>query len=1101
MKNEKQSRCARSILAAMLSAAAATAWGTLPVDVSDEVGTGFWMTDFAAATNLAHATYAPLVLFWANRDCTFCGYLEEAVGTDTFKSWQAAHSDYIYCYVQGVNSKDVAPNAGANVMKFARSAAGTLPSSKYLAQYPFVCLYWPQPGGKPKVTSFIGRTGKMLVSVAGRTLEQELEDSISAYFADYSPNVEMGFRCGDDAGTLGFENRTDRLEAEPATQFVDVPLFRRGSVAGQSRCTLVAEWPDGIRPVTSNTVSWAALETNLYVSVDLTLPDTVPFPEGKRIELTLIDASDQVLATSGITFVAPKPNTCTNPYWIGERTEDTLGFSEWTHDYDLVRAKVAAGKADYILALFSGTLWCPYCHGMEESLLKSDEFRAWCEANRVQVALFDQSQTAANGGGSQLLSYSPGTEHMANTDTVSGASYLSRHSLRDDDPDVLRVRAATARYSQAEWLAPESTAARLSNPTVLLIGPDDRVVGRFRAWRDRNRIFGHELGDKYYDPEENLARLDDLLRLAARGDELQDYATTVTNVMDLGGTVVSSMQVNDTTDHYLLKPASRGRAMFSVADKTADRTVRLALVRDGAEIASSTTGELSAEISRADLAAKRLVLRVSAPELSSASNRAGPDTAFDATVISAFEPITEDSATVYAAFSATTPLSSFVVEKGQKVTIKVTSGKLPKGTSLKWDAATSSVVLKGTPEKTGDFKFTYQVVVKTAKGKTVSSEKTQASVTVASAASVNPHYGRAVIASVPLYKTDIWGVKTVSSVVQVSQTSAKKLSVKRFSGSTASFSGGWKKIDPESGTITSSLKTGSVTVALELTPEGLLTASVSGSTGTVSVANGYTRFAGRYTVTMPVVETTARYFTFGTGYLALKTSTLSAQKGLVTYAGALPNGVTVSGSAYLGGDPDDPDYAFLPIYRRSTRALVSYSGDKKKYSAKDDLAAVLRIRADGEAYYADEEQNRIVLAPEGVNATWKRTTSAPGNALEATMAVYGGYYMPGGTLDGWLDLFGLGTESDLLATVDGREVQAVWKFSPDTGVVTGTAKTVVDRRTVVADFKGVVLPGWLDCGCGDELPVRPFASGTFHWSDFVIGIGTPASLEFSLVAP
>ena len=118
----------------------------------------------------------------------------------------------------------------------------------------------------------------------------------------------------------------------------------------------------------------------------------------------------------------------------------------------------------------------------------------------------------------------------------------------------------------------------------------------------------------------------------------------------------------------------------------------------------------------------------------------------------------------------------------------------------------------------------------------------------------------------------------------------------------------------------------------------------------------------------------------------------------------------------------------------------------------------------------------------------------------ATLAVYDGYYVPGGTLDGWLALFELGTESDLVATVDGVDVQAIWKFSSDTGVLTGTAKTVVDRRTVTASFKGIVLPGWIDCGCGDDLVTRPFASGTFYWSEFVNGITTPASLEFNLNA-
>ena len=143
-------------------------------------------------------------------------------------------------------------------------------------------------------------------------------------------------------------------------------------------------WPDGIKPVETNTLVWASLETNKFIDIDMALPNGVDFPEeGTRIELSLLDASMKVVATNGITFVRQKANSCTNPYWIGERTADTLGFSEWTLDYDIVREKVNAGNADYTLALFSGTMLCPYCYGMDESFLATDAFREWCESNRV----------------------------------------------------------------------------------------------------------------------------------------------------------------------------------------------------------------------------------------------------------------------------------------------------------------------------------------------------------------------------------------------------------------------------------------------------------------------------------------------------------------------------------------------------------------------------------------------------------------------------------------------------------------------------------------------------------------------------------------------
>ena len=1073
----------------------------LPVETSANVGTGFWMGKFAAATNLAKQASAPMVLFWANENCTECEKLETAVNTDEFKVWQTEHPDYIYCYVQGKNGKDVAPNADSGAFTFARTAAGKLSGTKILSKYPFICLYWPQANGSVKATAFVGRDGMMTVKTSGLTLVEQFEQSIAQYFAGYEV-ASVNFRCGDFAGTIGLANRNDRLEAEPSTSVVRVPLARSGAIAGTTVSSLVVAWPDSIKPVETNTFVWASLETNKFIDIDMALPGGAEFPgEGKRIELSLLDASMKIVATNGITFVKQKANSCTNPYWIGERTADTLGFAEWTHDYDIVREKVNAGKADYTLALFSGTMWCPYCYGIDESFFVTDVFKEWCESNRVQVALFDQAQLPANGGGSQLLSYVKSVEHIFNTDIVTGASYLSRHGLADTAPDVVAVRERTALYSTSKWLAPEATAVRLSNPTVLLIDRNDNVVGRFSSWRDRNNIYGNEtFGNKYYEPTENIGRLNDLLKLADRKSEAQDYASTTTNEMAIGGHVVSTLQCNDAKDHFLLKLPSRGKVAFSVLDKTADRQVRLAIVRDGTEIAYSTSGALEVEFTRADVAAKRLVLRVTAPELSGTMRFNGEGSAFDATITNAFEAVTSDVGYVYADFATKTPLSSYVVAKGQKVAIKITKGKLPKGLSLAWDTATSSVVVKGTTTATGTFNFTYNITIKNATGKkVVSTESTKAVVTVASPRTVNPYYATAFTTSVPLYTTDAWGVTTLSSAIQVSQTTKKVLTAKRFNGGTTTFSGKWTKFNSENGLLSSSIKSGKVTLKATLTLDGLLTTSIGSTTGSVSIASGYARFAGAYTVSMPVIESTAWYYTFGAGYLTLKSGTMNAGKGVITYAGSLPNGVSVNGSAYLGVDPDDAEYALLPIYKRSSRKL---SNGKKKYAAKDDLAAVLRIRANGEQLYGDSEKVRVVLAPAAVNATWKRTTAAQDNALVASMDVFGGYYVPDNTLSDWLALFGLGTEDTLVATVDGKEVQATWTFNESTGILTGKAKTTIDRRTVAATFKGVVTPGWLDCGCGDEEQiVRPFATGTFFYTSRVNGFSTPSSLEFNLVAP
>ena len=344
--------CKLSVFAAAFAFGHSAGADVLPVETSPNVGTGFWMGKFADATNLAQRASAPMVLFWANENCTECEKLEVAVNTDEFKTWQSTHSDYIYCYVQGKNGKDVAPNADSGVFTFARTAAGKLTATKALTKYPFICLYWPQANGSVKATAFVGRTGEMTVKSAGLSLVEQFEQSIEGYFAGYEV-ASVGFRCGDSAGTIGLANRNDRLEAEPSTSVVRVPLARSGAIAGTTVSSLVVAWPGGIKPVETNSITWASLETNKFIDVDMTLPDGADFPEeGTRIELSLLDASMEVVATNGITFVRQKANSCTNPYWIGERTADTLGFSEWTHDYDIVREKVNAGKADYTLALF-----------------------------------------------------------------------------------------------------------------------------------------------------------------------------------------------------------------------------------------------------------------------------------------------------------------------------------------------------------------------------------------------------------------------------------------------------------------------------------------------------------------------------------------------------------------------------------------------------------------------------------------------------------------------------------------------------------------------------------------------------------------------------
>ena len=84
-----------SLIAAAASCACALSAAELPVPVSSEVGTGFWMENFAAATNLAHATSAPLVLFCSRGTTRISGSL--SCGTREARSACARRGGAHHC--------------------------------------------------------------------------------------------------------------------------------------------------------------------------------------------------------------------------------------------------------------------------------------------------------------------------------------------------------------------------------------------------------------------------------------------------------------------------------------------------------------------------------------------------------------------------------------------------------------------------------------------------------------------------------------------------------------------------------------------------------------------------------------------------------------------------------------------------------------------------------------------------------------------------------------------------------------------------------------------------------------------------------------------
>lgn len=620
-----------SVLLSALASLQALAAFTVDDGALPEIGE--WCGDFVSATNAAVAEGRPLVMVWSKDKCTYCETLEADLVTEAFVEWRK-EQPYFFCFVKGSeDGADVGKNAGTGARDFAQHTGGVL------AGTPSVCLWHPYGGGGVTATNFYGRTGRMLVSATSgdgtrKTVGEQLMESVDAFFADF--RTPFSFVVSGAA--------KDRLEAEESTVFVDVPLARKGSAStsvGNGR--LVAQFPNGVE--TTNEVVWAAGVTGMSVRVSLTNAGYVAV-DGDTIALSYRDCDGSAVLYSSISCVSARANFVTNPHWLGERTADTLGYGEFTFDYDVATQKVAQARAGgstaYTLAVWSGVLWCPYCLGMETNLFmrtgaggtSETPFADWARANNVVLPLFDQGRARLDASGPaggrdcpRLLSYTP-DPNKSGANAVSGASYMSRHGV---DPALAQyVKDRTAHYSTDLWLAPEATAVRMSQPNLLLVSAAEKVVGRFAGFRT----------GFVYDKDENIGRLNDLLLLADREDESSDYMSTTRLELEVGGSAVSTtLQINDRQDFYRLSGVRAGRMSFMVTNAV-PCPVRLDYYRDGV-LAATGTDSLTFETRREDIMATNTFLKVSS--YANASQRYFVNglttTVFRAEISSAFEPM------------------------------------------------------------------------------------------------------------------------------------------------------------------------------------------------------------------------------------------------------------------------------------------------------------------------------------------------------------------------------------------------------------------------------------------------------------------------------
>lgn len=1069
-----------------------------------QVQTGTWINSFPVARDYAFETGTPLVFVWSNDICDHCQAFKASLDNAAFKTWQSAQP-YVFCLVEGKSGVDTPANKGAKA--FAMNAGGY--GKKSSGGYPMVSLLWLEGDEVKAVSTFTGRPGKMGVAPKKEMYEEFIE-AIETAFAEYGVS-DLGYFPVTDT-------EYDRFEAEPSTGVARIPVDR--AAAGAAAANSLKVTKDGVE-VFSTDVAWSAGSSRAMVDVPLANIVGLSYDGTSTLEMTLVSKTDGTSTNGTIHLVAAQKNAVRNPYFPGERDLGNLDWADWTLDWTLVTDKVAKAstKTDksYVLAVFSGTLWCPYCKGIETGLFDSPKFSAWLRDNKVQLVLFDQplSATDAYAGNAQLLSYAAGLDHYSGEESRmrSGAGYLVRHGLAADDAAVLAVRERTASLT-VDWRAPGSTAARLSNPTILLLDHRGTVLGRLSTWRDRNRVFGDDV--RYYDPDENVARLNDLLKLAPRGGELDDYAATTTLEHKVGEESSAELQINSATRYWKITGAEPGTLVVTRTDASKNDVVFTLM--SGTETIATGSETIEAALTSKMLRSSTLYLRATASGYSASVNPLISATVGGSVFQVSFETSLTpdpgvDNATLPMTFAASVVLEEIELEAGQTIMVKKTSGTIPSGLKLKYDKSLGAIVLYGTPSKAvSGAKFEYTVTVKTGRVKEVL-EPVEVEVDVFDPKTMNPYLGSARSATVPL----VTGDATLAGTLEVSTTAKSRVTAK-YSGLAStpiSFSGSWTSIEEDGRVVFSAQKNG-VSLELSLDASGCVSASLSGLTRTYSdlapedgkinlsgetafVAD-ISRFAGYYTVAVPCASEAVA----GTGYLTLKLVSASAvKKGKVSFSGVLPNGESISGNATLGADPDDPEYAILPVFKRTSSNIFS---------------ALLRIRSDGASYYSDEEESRVVTAMPSAVPMWHHTTS--GDAYSCEVGIYGCWYPQKTSVAAWLEMFDsqhrplaigiavpdgfesathggvasapsavLGVENKKGGMVIVEKIGTITlSFNATTAVFSGKATIVFEDGTSTSGaYKGVLTPGWLDCGCGDELEVRPFGSGTFYWTDRVNG--------------
>lgn len=479
-----------------------------------------------------------------------------------------------------------------------------------------------------------------------------------------------------------------------------------------------------------------------------------------------------------------------------------------------------------------------------------------------------------------------------------------------------------------------------------------------------------------------------------------------------------------------------------------------------------------------------------------------------------------------------------VPEGTTKLSFTKLSGTLPAGLRAAWDPAANALAVSGaTTAKAGAYTAVYHVSARVA-NRTVPGLTLALAFTVTDVAlpgadgapALNPALAKArTFRGLPVLdevNTNLVGTLQVT-VPPTGRVSAKWLCA---TGTVSFTARNWSEAD-EDGTVRAELvgsKKG-YAMALEAAPDGSLTIELTDDRGEKaqvrtdgrlwSKADSAEGWRGQYTVSLRNAareESAEGLAPRGHGYLTLKmTSATAWNAGRMTWAGLLPNGTAVSGSATLArglrGSENEDVLAYLPVYLRSSRDVLAVlmqigAGNAENDEPTIDCQAVFEASDLAEAYWSHADSAALRYTVEwdvyggdysssydlfDYFATYYTEASIPPN-LAFNIKNGLGSGLSAGTPNE-VDAVSVRIDKQTLAiSKDGPNVcHATLSFNRSTGVVSGSFRlpvTKVDgtQTTVMASYRGVVLIGWgPGCGCtpADTEIVLPFVSGAYWVSD------------------